>query len=322
MRTQTNRFLLILLSTIGFTVGGLSGCVQVATIPGTAHAGDTITLGLGGIKRNWNGQPPKNLHAVITDAAAHTFTLQPELTFQAYPDYRSGANTKALQNGGGMKLEPYDGGWFLTVALSDAAFQPLNLAIGPATINISADNLVTVLDDQGNKYPYEGDFTKIPVTIIAGAPVGTDPNSQFSFYGNRGTHFLIRPSTTSPTLIGGAYYVITYQSGATFSNQPIVFPVAHNPFVKMDYKLQQNGDGSGAYYVYIYDPAGFTATTPRQSKQAALQDLGVHLEYFDNSLDTWMKAHVSLDSINSYYIDINGNKISGLHAELLHSSDL
>jgi hypothetical protein len=320
MRALNQFFVLVLMPIL--SIIGLSGCVQVAPIPNTAHAGDTITLGLGGINRNWNGQAPKNLHVVLTDAAAQSYVLQPQLTFQAYPDYRSGVNVKALQNGSGMKLEPYDGGWFLTVALTDAAFQPLNLAVGSASISVTADNLITAVDDQGKKFAYEGDLAKIPVEIIAGPPSSSDPNSQFSFYGNRGTHFLIRPSSTAATVIGGAYYVINYRSGGNFGTQPLVFPVAHNPFVKMDYKLQQNGDGSGSYYVYIYDPSGFTAATPRQSKQAALRDLGVHFEYFDNSLDTWMKANVTLDAVNSYYIDLNGNKITGLHAEMLHSTDL
>jgi hypothetical protein len=301
----------------------LSGCVQIASIPSYARAGDTIVLGLGGIGRNWHGEKPKNLQVVITDATAHTYPLKLGVVFQAYPDYLSGANVMAFDGSDGIKLEPYDGGWFISATLTDNIDNPLPLALGAATLHISADNLSVAVDEQGQLFPQEGNLSSIPLEILAGAPSTTNATAQFGAYDNRGSHFLIRPAGASSATFGGAYYVINYQSDSSFGPLlPMVFPVSHNPFVKMDYKLQQNGNGSGTYYVHIYNPSGFTATTPRTPKQAAPKDLGVHLEYYDaNGADT-AKTNFALDAVNSYFIDLNGNKIPGLAAEMRHASEL
>jgi hypothetical protein len=299
----------------------LAGCVQIAPIPAAAHAGDTVVLGLGGINRNWGGETPRNVQLSITDAANQTFPLESSFFFQAYPDYRAGTNVMAI-NGDGPKLQLFDGAWFLSVGLTDNS-GPLNLAPGPATIHLTADNLVVVRDDLDQLFENEGDLTQIPIEILAGPPSAINTNAQFGAYDNRGTHFVVRPAAGSGATLGGAVYTINYQSDSQFSEtKPMVFPVSHNPFVKMDYKIQQNGDGSGTYSIYVYNPAGFVAATPRQPKQAPLQDLGVHLEYFAAASAAWMQSNFTLDTANSYFIDINGNRINGLAAEMLHSDQL
>src|SRR5689334_17440634 len=141
-----NRLVVTALALAAFLV---SGCVQIASIPSYARAGDTIVLGLGGIGRNWHGERPKNLQVVITDAAAHTYPLKIGVVFQAYPDYLSGANVMTLDGGDGIKLEPYDGGWFISATLADSNDNPLPLALGAATLHITADNLTIALDEQG-----------------------------------------------------------------------------------------------------------------------------------------------------------------------------
>lgn len=305
-------------------LAALTGCVQLAPIPAVAHAGDTVVLGLGGIHRNWGGEKPRNLQLSITDSASQTFPLQALVTFQAYPDYRSGVNVLALGGNDGMQLQPFDGAWFISVPLTDSN-GPLNLAPGPATIHVAADNLIVTRDEFDQPYANEGDLTQLPIEIIAGPPSPSDSAAQFAAYDSRSTHFVARPADTTGTTIGGAYYTIHYQSDSAFSSpRPIPFPMSHNPFVKMDYKVQQNGDGSGTYYIYVYNPAGFTAAAPRQTKQAPLQDLGIYLEYFstDSDVGIAMKATFSLDTANSYFIDINGNRIGGLQAEMLHADQL
>lgn len=299
----------------------LAGCVQIAPIPAIAHAGDTVVLGLGGINRNWSGEKPRNLQLSITDAANQSFPLESAVIFQAYPDYRAGTNIMAL-NGGPPNLQTFDGAWFLSVGLTDN-IGPLNLAPGPATIHVAADNLLVAHDDQDQPFAEEGDLTQIPIEILAGPPSPANGVAQFGAYDNRGTHFLARPAAGSGATLGGAFYAINYQSDSEFTAlKPMVFPVSHNPFVKMDYKIQQNGNGSGTYYIYVYNPAGFTASTPRQPKQAPLQDLGVHLEYFDGSVTAAMKTNFALDTANSYFIDIDGNRINGLQAQMLHADQL
>lgn len=300
----------------------LPGCVQISSIPNTARAGDSVVVGLGGINRNWGGEKPVNLQISITDAASQTFPLQPSVTFQAYPDYRSNANIIALQGSDSLDIQPYDGAWFVTVSLVGEDNAPLPLATGPATLHVSADNFIERLDSNGQPYLNEGNLSQIPLEIIPGPSTGDNSAAQYGAYEARNTHFIVRPAATSGVTIGGAFYTVLYQSDSEFgSMKPIVFPVSRNPFVKMDYKIQDNGDGTGAYEIYIYNPSGFTATTPRQPKEAGLPDLGVYLEYFSDGTGT-MKTNFTLDAANSYFIDINGDRIDGLGAELRHADDI
>lgn len=300
----------------------LAGCVQIAPIPAVAHAGDTVVLGLGGINRNWVGEKPRNLQITITDSANQTFPLETDVIFQAYPDYRARTNIMALNGSDGMQLQPFDGAWFLSVGLTDTN-GPLPLAAGPATIHVAADNLLVARDSLDQLFPQEGDLTQIPIEILAGPPSPSNSAGQFAAYDNRGSHLAVRPAASSSATLGGAFYTIHYQSDSNFGElKPMVFPVSHHPFVKMDYRIQENGDGSGTYYIYVYNPAGFTAAAPRQPKQAPLQDLGVHLEYFEDSATAWMQSNFTLDNANSYFIDIDGNRIGGLQAQMLGSDQL
>ncbi|HSB96068.1 MAG TPA: hypothetical protein VLC91_06455, partial [Spongiibacteraceae bacterium] len=297
----------LVLTAIALAIVCLSGCVQIASIPSYARAGDTVVLGLGGINRNWHGEKPKNLQITITDSAAHTYTLKLGTIFQAYPDYLSATNYTALSGDDGVKLQAYDGGWFIAAGLTNANSVPLPLALGSATLHITADNYTAVVDDQGQLFTQEGNLASIPLEILAGAPSNTNATAQFGAYDNNDTHFVVRPSSTSTTTLGGAYYVINYQTDSDFGVlKPMFFPVSRNPFVKMDYKLQQNSNGTGTYYVYIYNPSGFTASSPRDPKQGSLQDLSVNLEYYDVYGADAAKANFSLDTANSYFIDSSG----------------
>lgn len=299
-----------------------TGCVQIAPIPNAAHAGDTVVLGLGGINRNWGGEKPKDLQITITDSASQTLPLEIVTIFQAYPDYRSAANSMAIEGNDGLALQPFDGGWFVAASLTNPA-GPLNLTPGPATLHINADNLTVARDGLGNLFPQEGDLSQIPIDIIAGPPTPSDAASQFGAYDSRSSHFLIRPAASAETTVGGVYYAIDYQSDEQFGSlKPMAFPVSHNPYVKMDFKIHENGDGSGTYYIYLYNPAGFTAAGPRTPKQASLTDLGIYLEYFDMGSNAWMQTNFAIDAANTYFIDIDGNRIEDLQAEMLHSSQL
>ena len=313
-----NRF--VALATV--SLAALSGCVQVATIPYAARSGETVVLGLGGIKRNWNGETPKNVQLTITDSANNSFPLAPLSFFQAYPDYRALVNSMSLTSNG-EQLQPYDGGWFVSTALVNNLGQPLSLATGSATIALTADNDHEIRDGLGQPVTTEGDFSAIPIEILAGSPSSLSSSSQFGMYDNRGSHFLVHPATTPSTSVGGAYYVIDFESMVDYDPLllPAIYPVAHNPYININYTIKTNLDGSGSYHIYVYNTAGFVATTSRTSKQAGLEDLGVHLEYFDPALSSAL-TNFTLNTTDSYFIDVNGNKITGLAAEMLHSSEL
>ncbi len=318
MKVLSRLFVLITVS-----LAALSGCVQIGSIPTLARSGDTIVLGLGGIKRNWQSETPKNLQITITDSAFNSYSLTPAHFFQAYPDYRSVISTLALDGSNGLELEPYDGSWFVSTALADSQGQPLILAAGAAKIVVAASNLRVVLNGQGQVLPDEGDLAEIPIEIIPGSPSNNNSSMQFLTYDNRGSHFLVRPASTPSTLIGGAYYVVNYLSDVNFGAlKPAVYPVSHNPYINMNYTIKENGNGSGSFCIYIYNSAGFVASGPQQPKQGSLEDLGVHLEYFDPDFDVAMKANFTLDAAASYFVDVDGNRITELQPELLHSSDL
>lgn len=320
MKALNRLFALATLSLVALT-----GCVQVATIPHVARPGETVMLGLGGIKRNWQGETPKNVQLTITDSASNSFSLTPASFFQAYPDYRAGVNANSLFPNNAEQMQPFDGAWFVSTKLVDGGGQPLALATGAATIAVTGDNLNEIRDGLGQMVTTEGNLAAIPIEIIAGTPSSNGSSAQFAAYESGGSYFLARPSTTPTASVGGAYYVIDFLSDAEYDPQqlPAVYPVAHNPYINLNYTIKRNTDGSGTYHIYIYNTAGFVGTTPRTSKQGSLEDLDVHLEYFSPQIDIGsVKANFTLDTTDSYFVDLNGNKITGLQAEMLHASDL
>jgi hypothetical protein len=311
----------------------LVGCVQTKPVPGYARAGDNVVLGLGGIHRNGLSEDisTDDLTITITDSGGVVHNLQALQTFKSYPEYNSRMNASALSGSAdSMGIMPFDGGWFVTVPLTVAGdtSTPLPLAEGWASISVTSPKLTNLADNN------EGDLSALPIEIIAGvSSYDSDYNRQFTYYRPTNNNFLIGPDDLSGVNnVGGAYFVINYTDDSLF--KPGIFPVAlpsgHHPFVQLSYNVIEHGDGTGEIRITLLNPAGFTTFATSTNQTSLLADLSIKLLYAPASISypagtdipAIYKAAFSLDLAQSYYIDINGDVISGLQPELTHVTDL
>lgn len=310
----------------------LGGCVQTKTTPGYARAGDHVVIGLGGIVRNASGAAvltEDDLTITLTDANGTDFNLQPRMIFKTFADYSALMNTFTF-NGtsaglGLVGMVPYDGGWMVVAPLTppNDYNNPLPLAVGAATISVTSPKLVNTAS------VVEGDLSEIPIEIIAGtSPEDIEFLRQFSGYLTTEESFLVAPDDlTGISEVGGAFFTINYNDDTFFQGglAPVVVPANHNPYVQVNYNLVPNGDGTGKILVTLLNPAGFKTVATASANSSYLADLTLRLNYFGAVADAdraLAKANFSVDTFNSYYIDLNGAVIPGVTPVLTHSVDL
>ncbi|WP_145999265.1 hypothetical protein [Oceanicoccus sp. KOV_DT_Chl] len=306
----------------------LGGCVQNKSVPGYARSGDIVVLGLGGIHRNAQSAPilsVDDLLITITDANSQTYNLSGSTMFKAYPAYDSALNAAVIDGLlNPMAIELYDGAWNVTVPLTyDGTHDttPLPLAIGGATINISSAKLTDT------KLLTEGSLAAIPIEIVAGTSAyDVDYNRQFGMYQQSFNVFDISPNDlTGISSVAGAYFVITYSDDSLFTNGllPTVVPSNHNPYVQLSYNVVENGDGTGQVRVVLLNPAGFKSSASATNKSSRLADLSVRMQYFPAAATKeQIESSVSVDLVESYYIDMDGSVISGLEPSMMHLTDI
>ncbi|MFT4520936.1 MAG: hypothetical protein ACI9JM_003345 [Halioglobus sp.] len=310
----------------------LGGCVQTKTAPGYARAGDYIVLGLGGVQRNANGEASlksSDLTITLTDANNVDHTLAARYVFRSYLDYNSWMNDVTLGGTatilGLTDMVPFDGGWFAVTPLTFPGMysSPLPLAVGAATVSVTSPKLTNINNS------VEGDQAAIPIEIIAGtSPDDNNYQRQFLGYSDSRRNFLIEPDDlTGITEVGGAFLVITYNDDSFLKTgvDPMVVPADHNPFVQLSYNHVPNGDGTGTIYVTLMNPSGFKTVATATQNSSLLANLAVRMMYFPSANaveDVLAKASFSVDTVNSYYIDLSGAVLSGVSPVMTHAVDL
>lgn len=307
----------------------LAGCVQTKTTPGYARAGDHIVIGLGGTVRNAGGNvalKPSDLTITLTDHNNQQFVLESRFIFKSYVDYTAQVNTYSFDGtnvqSGLTGMVPYDGGWFVVAPLTypNQYGSPLPLAVGPAKISVASSKLTNT----GNNL--EGNLNAIPIEIIPGTSAqDVDFVRQFIGYVNTPNSFVIRPNSLAGLNdVGGAFLVIEYSDDSFFKNgvQPVVVPSDHNPYVQTNYNIVPNGDGSGTIYVTLVNPVGFKTVATADTNASLLSDLTIRMNYFSNGTPAQAKTKFSINTIESHYIDLNGNTIGSIYPVLTHSVDL
>ena len=99
-------------------------------------------------------------------------------------------------------------------------------------------------------------------------------------------------------------------------------PSNHNPYVQLNYNVVSNGNGTGTIYVTLLNPAGFKTLVAAAPNSSLLSDLTVKLVYFSSGTPAQAKANFSVNTNDSYYIDMNGTKYGGITPVLTHAEDL
>lgn len=304
----------------------LSGCVQITAIPATAHPGDHVVVGLGGVHRNvgsdFNLEPP-DLQVTVKDVNGGFHTARVVDTFRAYPDYTSVMTQRALKDGAQtLNLVPYDGGWFAVIKLSDPNDSPLQLPQGNAEISVAAVSPAQLTNTLG---PFEGDLGRIQIKILPPYTAGEAENGnypdQFDGYSPAPDRVAVRVTPADlvgVSSLGGASIVLNYTISGTETGEDILaLPASHNPWVQTGSKIYPNGDGTGRVEAYILNPHGFSTSQARQN--ALLSELQLQFLAVGAALGT---VQYQLDTANSYVFDTSGNPVGTVSLELVDASQM
>jgi len=296
----------------------ISGCISLAPTPGFARAGDVINASLGGIKRNADGQLilTTDLTVTITDSNSITHTPKILGTYRAFPDHTSqyavSAQDRSDTNFG--DLYPHDGSIWVTIRLTDAGNVPLPLATGPATLSITSSKLTQTFKVN------EGVYTSLPIEILPGTGTPSLTDSQNLAYQTEG--FLsVEPSVVPTTTVGGVQIEIIFDASVT-SSDPIelrVVPQHHDPNSGLIQSVTDNGDGTKTLRAFLTNPNGFVAVNSWSQGQSTLKDLSLAIVSKNGSVAYTPNANLSsvyTVTGNSFYVDLNGNVISGIVPQL------
>jgi hypothetical protein len=295
----------------------ITGCVQQYPIPNAVRSGETLVLGLGGIQRNANGNQSlqtDDLQITLTDHAGNHFTLSPQATFKAFPDYASVVNYSAVK--GSYLLKPFDGGWFVSIPLvwpwdDQHQGEALPLAVGAGTVAITSSKLTnTALQD------LEGNLTSIPIEILPGS---ADSNKAIAYTQQFGAYTGSKVLSIAPanlngiSSVGGLQLAITYPRSAAYldaNHSPMAIPNSHNPYIQIAQNIVANGDGTNTINVLLTAQKGFSAAANQTPLTPLLSDLTVQIMSFFNDesyTDAQLLADFNIDLAKSYYVDLNGN---------------
>lgn len=319
-----------------------AGCVQFKPVPGYGRPGDVIILGLGGVVRNSGGtyhanQIKEDLSVTISQNGT-TYDLQQGHIFKAYPDYASALSLVSTSTAVGDMADPFDGGWFLQAALrypndmtvaEELRDTPLPLLPGQATISIESPLLINT----GAGTNDEGDFTNITMEILAGETAELDQNytMQFEVYADLEQYLVIRPADlTGIDSVGAAQFAVNFPTDALYNQaKPFAVPVGHHPRLQITSNEIDNGDGTSTLIILMSNSNGFHKRENRSYEQSLLADLEIKILFW---LGTQLNANFlqksdlvdnfSLDTANSFYLDMDGNEIPNLVPEMLHVDDL
>lgn len=293
----------------------MAGCVQQTAMPGTARAGDTIVLGVGGIKRNSGDDQFFTIDDIqqitITDANNQTYAVSADYVYKAFPSNRSWLNSLAIE--GASPTVPFDGGWFVVLTLIDINTSlPLPLAVGQAHVAIVSSKLVNT------QHSLEGDHTAIPVEIIAGQGSPNNPAflEQFKVYMEM-PGLVVKPGNFNGIQsVAGLQLTINFTQTSAYRSDlnPMVVPIGSHPYIQLAQRTVSLGGNSKAINVILTTQKEFSNTSSADSP--SLQDLNLGILYFvpENTSVTYQQLlqDFSIDADKSYYVDKFGNKIAGL----------
>jgi hypothetical protein len=309
----------------------LLACVQTTPMPGYARPGDTIILGMGGVHRNANSElliDKSDVTVTLTDVNGVRHDLLVELLFRSYPDHSSLLSYSAAYNrlGTAWDVEPFDGGWFVVASLVDADKVPLTtITAGPATAEVTSSKFVNTLANN------EGDISNMPLDVLGGTSAYNENYvEQLKYYAPQANKSIQPQGLSTSDIVGAANYRLNFsnvdsariESGLLDGTVDIyVVPASHNPFVQMNSKVVNNGDGTGYVDIYVLNPYGFYAIKEGGRKTSLHSDLAVQISLMQPGCATytctpaWNGVVLDLDIAKTQYYDINGDIMPGITAE-------
>jgi hypothetical protein len=258
----------------------------------------------------------------ITDASGKKFPIKIENLFKAFPGNHTVLTTNSMGAGASYGFKPYDGGWFIAVSLVDENDLPLGLSPGDAKISITS----TILTTPETPIPGEGDIRNLTLKILDQPAVeyNSDYVSQFSYYDDSPSTFIVRPdSTPEPDLlVHGLKISIDIDSIInTGDQQPITSQLGSNPYIQNSSWVEINDDNTSTFHAMILCPDGYVDPEDIGPTNANINDLIISILHSGFSAEEAI-SRFSLNLENSYYIDDNGDRIDGIFPIMNHRSEL
>jgi hypothetical protein len=128
------------------------------------------------------------------------------------------------------------------------------------------------------------------------------------------------------TDIGGAQIEIIFDS--SLSTDPIelrAVPLNHNPNMSLIQKVTDNGDSTKTLTIFLTNPNGFVSVANWTQGQSTYGDLELGITSANGVVgiivtNAAIAAPGTMDliSVNSYYVDLNGNPVTGVNPILIN----
>lgn len=305
------------------------GCSSQQPISNYARAGETVVLSLGGTDSNATVSVLKrqNVTVTITDSASVTHTAKLRNLFRVYSDPTSGYDFRSPTTNmyWDSYVTPHQGLWMAVVDLVDSSGNPLPLAPGAATFNVSSPDLTQWVDYPGWGWPWtNGNLSSIPISILAGSgavnpmnyltPLSYAPLDSLT----ANSQVEVTSSGTPSQTIGGASFVFSYVNAHFASSHgnaslPRVVVASPDRNVQLAWNRIDQGNGTTLLRVIISNPHGFNASNSKSGLvggKSLLRSLRFSIIWDGNVIATsitdanWTN---SIQLVSGEYIDLNGN---------------
>jgi hypothetical protein len=308
----------------------LTGCIGLQTTPNFAQNGDVLSYPLGGLKRNADSQliSAADLTITLTDSASNQYTLPVLGIYRAYPDHTSeyAVNVQDRTSPDYSELYPNDALIWVSFTLRDANLVDVLpvLATGDANLSFASTKLTQTNSNDGS-------YTNIPLKIVSGVNASAIAGADLQFQAYRSYRYItIKPDATPVSDIGGAQIEIVYNNAFTSSGpfKPRAVPLNHNPNMSLIQSVTDNGNGTSTMRIFLTNPNGFVDVDDWQQGQSTFEDLALGITSASGILgfvatNAAIAATGTMDivSLNSYYVDLNGDTVAGVSPMLVNEFD-
>lgn len=301
------------------------GCAR-APLQRYAKNGDILTIPFASIKRGTNGEyiRPSDLNVTITPEGSGVPITIPVLDTRRV--FSPGGDW--FQSHGAF-IPRYDGQWVAVVGLMGmSGGEPLPLPPGKATIAITSEKLVEINLDI--EY-YSASLDALPIEILPGEAVqDKEWEDVIQSIGvlSWPHQFEIRPNTLAGVnSIAGMELVLKFNHAVVGESQlSQLFP---DPNVQLITHFTKDESDIVTVKAVVLNPHGFHRDLDGESlvggsadgriSQSDLSNIALILQVSDMDdqlpVDSWQES-IAIDEANSYYFDMNGDRIVDLLPEL------
>ncbi|MBI1422263.1 MAG: hypothetical protein GC149_02270 [Gammaproteobacteria bacterium] len=313
----------------------LAGCASMQPLSNFARTGDTVMVSLGGTDSNAlvSVLKKEDVNVSITDAAGNTYPVKVRNVFRVFSDPTSHyayQSPSSSYSGFESFVDPYQGQWMAVLDLVDPGTdQPLALAVGQASFNISSQDLRSWVDYPGYGWSWtNGDLASIPIEIIAGtgsknplnylAPISLSPLDSLE----PEPQVEVTANGTPGAMIGGGMFVFRYVMSDFNNAKPRVFSTSPDPNVQLASATAPQGDGTALLTVMISNPHGFNVNNRKEDQNgnnvllagsSLLRSLRFSIVWANyNNTVTDANWQNSLSMVSGRYVDLQGNTMSEL----------